>query len=489
VTRNLARRAGSAVVWHSAALAGEKLIFLVRLVVLARLLLPEDFGLVAVGMAAMALMVSVTDLGVVAALVQQPSNEKPHLDTAWTISVLRGALVSLVLVLAAPQIAAAFGEPTARPFVQAIAFTVFLRSAASIRIAHLNRELHFRSLAIIGLATAVVNTVVAIVLAPSQGAWALVWGSIAGALTFLLASFMAAPYMPRFRFSRMSVGSIMRFGRWIFLIGIIAVLGDTILRMIISRQLGVAELGVFFMAARLGFLPAQLITEIVGTVAFPVYAHLQKDRRKATSMYRQVLVITTALMVPVCSVFICLVPDLVVDVLGERWNETVVIMQILILSSMIGTVGSSVGPLLKGVGQPQKIAWMELWKLIILIVPAWFLVARYGLAGAGIAWLFSIAATQAIALYYAVRLLDMPFEGLGRVLFAIGLCALLASVVAAVAVREIDGLVGILAAAAGAALATISLMFVLDERLRLGLRATLSEPFPWIRRLEQFFRR
>jgi hypothetical protein len=91
--------------------------------------------------------------------------------------------------------------------------------------------------------------------------------------------------------------------------------------------------------------------------------------------------------------------------------------------------------------------------------------------------------------FYALRLLDTPFEGLGRVLFAIGLCALLASVVAAVAVREIDGLAGILTAAAGAALATISLMFVLDERLQLGLRATLSEPFPWVRRVENLFRR
>ncbi|KPK59263.1 MAG: hypothetical protein AMJ59_11615, partial [Gammaproteobacteria bacterium SG8_31] len=76
MSRELARRAGSAVVWRSLALAGEKLIFLARLIILARILTPADFGLVAIGMAAMVLMVSLTDLGVVAALVQEPASDK-----------------------------------------------------------------------------------------------------------------------------------------------------------------------------------------------------------------------------------------------------------------------------------------------------------------------------------------------------------------------------------------------------------------------------
>ena len=489
MSRQLARRAGSAVLWRSTALAGEKLIFLIRLVILARILIPEDFGLVAIGMAAMLLMISLTDLGVVAALVQQPSQEKSHLDTAWTVSVLRGLLVTLVLVVAAPQIAAAFGEPAATPFIQAIAVTVLLSSAASIRIAHLNRELHFRSLAVLGLARAIVNTVIAIALAPHVGAWSLVWGSIAGAFTYLAASFLAAPYAPRLRFSTESVSSIMRFGRWMFLIGIIAVLGDTMLRLIITRQLGVAELGLFFMAARLGFLPAQLITEIVGTVAFPVYAQLQSDKDKATNMYRRVLIATTALMIPACAVFACLVPVLVSDLLGERWQGTIAVMQLLILSSVIGIVGGSVGPLLKGVGQPAKIAWMDTWQLMVLILSAWLLVDRFGLVGAGIAWATSIAATQSFAFGYARRLLHAPFRDMGRVLVAILLSAGSAAGVAVGVISGLPGLTGIVVAGLGSTLVAIVVLVVLDERLALGLRAMLAEPFPWVRRFAASRRR
>jgi lipopolysaccharide exporter len=489
VSRQLARRAGSAVVWRSIALAGEKLIFLVRLFILARILLPEDFGLVAIGMAAMALMVSLTDLGVVAALVQQPSTDKDHLDTAWTISVFRGLIVMLLLLLAAPQIAAAFGEPAAKPFIQVIGFTVLLRSAASIRIAHLNRELHFRSLAVIGLATAVINTAVAVALAPGMGAWSLVWGNIAGAVTFFVASFLAAPYSPKFRFSRGSADSIMRFGRWMFLIGIIAVLSDTILRLIITRKLGVAELGLFFLAARLGFLPAQLITEILGTVAFPVYARLQSDREKAKNMYRRVLVATTLLMVPTCAIFACLVPSLVSDLLGERWQGTVVVMQLLVLSSVVGVLGDSVAPLLKGIGQPAKIAWMDAWQLLVLVLSAWFLVDYFGLAGAGLAWVVSVAASQFFAFAYARRLLDAPFRGLSRVLLAVVLSTALAAGIAIIVLSGLSGLTGILVAGGSSTLAALVVMVILDGRFDLGLRKTLAEPFPWMHRFARSGRR
>ena len=482
MSRELARRAGSAVVWRSAALAGEKLIFLVRLIILARILAPSDFGMVAIGMAAMVLMVTLTDLGIVSALVQKPARDKSHLDTAWTLSVVRGGLVALVLFFAAPVIAGAFGEPAARPFVQAMAVTFVLRATASIGIAQLNRELHFRSLACMGLATAVVNTIVAVALASSLGPWSLVWGSIAGAVTFLTTSFIAAPYRPRFRLDFDAVRSIIRFGRWIFLIGILAVLSDITLRLIITRQLGVAELGIFFMAARLGFLPAQLISEIIGTVAFPVYAHLQDNQQKAAGIYRKLLLATSAMMIPVCTVFLFLTPAIVTGLLGERWQGTIVVLQFLIASTVVGIIVESLAPLMKGIGRPAKLVWMDSVQFLVLVSLGGVLVGRLGLTGAGLAWLGSILAQQFVAYFYARDLLGEPFRGVGRVFLAICLSAAVAVAIAMGVVNTVNGVTGILAAAAGALVSALLVMFFLDKRLDLGLREILTEPFPWAAR-------
>ena len=129
---SLAERAGSAVLWRGFGLGAEKIIFLLRLLVLARLVAPAEFGLVAIGMTATAFMARITDFGLVPALVQNPSGKKSHLDTAWTISVLRGCGITIVLFIAAPYIAALFDEPGATNIIRALVLATLVNAAASI---------------------------------------------------------------------------------------------------------------------------------------------------------------------------------------------------------------------------------------------------------------------------------------------------------------------------------------------------------------------
>ncbi|UCC15339.1 MAG: oligosaccharide flippase family protein, partial [Gammaproteobacteria bacterium] len=222
---------------------------------------------------------------------------------------------------------------------------------------------------------------------------------------------------------------------------------------------------------------------IVGNVAFPVYAQVQDDRSKATRMFRRVLVATIALMIPVCAVFACLVPALVADLLGERWQGTVTVMQLLILSSVAGTLGDSVAPLLKGTGRPARIAWMDIVQFVVLIGAAWLFIDLVGLWGAGLAWVVSVMSTLYMAYRYAADLLDHPFRGVGPVLAAIIVTGTLASLVAVVILKLMSGIVAILAAAVGSAVAAALVIIALDDRFDLGLRSSLAEPFPWARRV------
>jgi O-antigen/teichoic acid export membrane protein len=483
VTKDLARRAGGGLIWRGLAEGAEKIIFLARLFILARLLAPEDFGLLAVGMVALAMMLRLTDFGIVASLIQAREADKRHLDTAWTISVLRGTAVSAALFIAAPLIAGAFGEPRATEIIRALALTALLQSAASIQVAKLNRELRFRGLAIIRLSSAIANTVVAIALAPSLGVWAMVWGAIAGECAFMVVSYIVAPYRPRFSISDKATKSIARFGRWIFLIGIISVAADSVIRWIITNRLGLAELGLYFMAWRLAYLPVQLISDLVSEVAFPVYARLQGDREKAAAAFRGLLVSVAAILVPTCLVFAWLVPELVQYVLGERWQGTVGVMQLLIITSIVMLLSDSMAPVLKGLGQPSRIAAMDTLQLLMLASLGWWLIGLLGLPGAGLAWMISILAAQLMAARYAYEVFGTPFAGLLRPLLAIAAASILATIIAAVSVRLVPGMiglgVGILAAALTAGIVTL----FLDRIFRLGILHTVLVPFPWIRRL------
>ena len=482
MTTELARRAGTALAWRGVALGGEKLIFLLRLVVLARLLTPQEFGLAAIGMTAVAIALSATDFGVVAALIREPAADRRHRDTAWTLSVLRGVAIVTVLALAAPWIANLFAEPRATDIIRVIAITALLRAASSIEIARLNRELRFGGLVSMRLASAITNTVVAIVLAPAHGVWAIVWGAVAGEFVYFLTSYVVAPYRPAVAIAGRAAVGIARFGRWIFLTGILGVAFDAILRWLVATRLGVAELGLLFMAIRLAFLPVQLISEIVGEVAFPVYATLRENRAKAGLTFRGLLVSVSALLLPTAVVFAVLVPGLVEHVLGQRWEGTVVVLQLLILSSVVGLIGDAVTPALKGSGSPAGIALMDALQLAVIAVLGWLLIGTWGLVGAGIAWFVAVLLSQFLAVGYAHQLFDRPFSGMIRALAAIATATSAAALTAAATSSALTGPAGLIAAALAAGGVAAVLMLLLDRRLKLGIVATLGQAFPWLHR-------
>ncbi|HUM67928.1 MAG TPA: lipopolysaccharide biosynthesis protein, partial [Chloroflexota bacterium] len=333
-----------------------KLIFLLRTIVLARLLAPEDFGLLAISLVAVEFLMVITNIGMVPALVQHPESEEAHFNAAWTAGMVRALFVTTAVFLTAPFIADLFHEPRAVPLIQAAALRPTLESAASIKMAQLTRNLNFRALTLARLPDAIVNTVLSIILAPLLGVWALIIGSLAGPLVYTGMSYWLAPHRPRITFDWAAIRPLIRFGRWIFLTGIIVMAGRAAMQMIISRQLGVTELGLYFLAAKLAFLPAEVSSEVVNSVAFPLYATLQDDLHQLTRAFRAILVAMLALILPVCALLFALTPALVTYVLGPKWNDAVELIRVLLLVNIVGLLGTTIVPILNGTGRPYRVA-------------------------------------------------------------------------------------------------------------------------------------
>jgi len=475
---SLAQQAGNATLWRGSALATEKLIFFARLLVLARLVVPEDFGLVAIGMTVTMLVNELTNFGLIPALVQTPAKQKQHLDTAWSISVMRGLFITVVLFVAAPFIAELFAEPRATNIIRVLALATLAQSAASIEIATITRALHFRALATIQLSSAVINTVISIYFARTHGAWALVWGHIGGAVVYMIGSYVVAPYRPAVHLAGNATSQLIRFGRWIFLTGLLGAMFHTVLRWMISKRLGVAELGLFFLAARLAFLPAQLTISVLYDIAFPVYSRLQDDVDKMARVFRAMLIGMLALLLPMSLIFLALVPGLVEHVLGDRWLETTEIMQILILASLAGALGDSLVPLLKGTGRPEKIAAVDAFRLVILTILAWGMIGTFGIVGAGMAYLASMIISQFVLVHVLYKIIERPFSGILRSFLAIVVTAVIGAVVAFSLIAAIPGPFGLGLAAIVAGLTAIGAGLLFDRYLDLGLLKILSEPFP-----------
>jgi O-antigen/teichoic acid export membrane protein len=480
VRDDLAKLAGRALIWRGLELTGDKVIFLVRMLILARILSPDDFGLLAIAVTVIGFLLGITDFGMLPALVQHPTLDRRNYNAAWTVNVVRAGTVAVFIFLLAPIIAGIFKEMRATPILQVLAIRPIFDAAASIRVADLMRELRFQSLAMVKLTEGLVNTIIAVVLSFYFGVWGLVFGALGGAAAYLIMSYVVAPHSPRLLFDFEAARPLIRFGRWIFVSGLVTVCGGIVLNIVISRQLGAVQLGLYFLAARLAFLPAEVAAKVAGYVAFPIFARLQSDPGQAVRAFRVMLTGMSAVLTPFCLLILVLAPTMVNHILGPRWAGTAPVIQILVLASLIGVMGEATVPIFKGLGQPHRVTVIEAVQSLLVVVLVWNLAGRYGLVGAVLAWLPAIGVSQVCSFVFVRQILKHPFSGLGPPLLAILLASAAGAAVSRVSIEIFAGLGGFFTAATVGTLTVAVLLLVADRRLSLGLRDEFSRVFPQI---------
>jgi O-antigen/teichoic acid export membrane protein len=469
------RSTGHAIGWRGAQLAGTQLISLLRLMVLATLLAPDAFGLVAVASVTIALLMGVSNLGMVQALVQRPSPTEAEYDIAWTVGMLRAALVTAVLVLLAPMAARLFGEPDAGPIVRVMALRPLIDAAASIGVAKLTRVLAFRRLAVMAIPASAADAVVAIALAPRLGVWALVAGTLTGAAVQTLLSYAVAPHRPRFRRDFGAAAPLVRYGQWILYTGVISLAGTALTQVAISRWLGAAALGKYFVASKLAFLPSEAAASVIGAVAFPLYAAYRHDARRSAATFGSLLAGQAVLLLPAFAILIAVAP-LLEGVLGVRWANTAPTMQILVAACMTGLLGDAIGPLLLGQGRSDRVFAIEVVQTgvrLVLLIP---FIRWFGVPGAALAWLGGNVAAQVIGVIFMRDVLRGGLDAVQWKRLAAALAAAgLAFVAALGAGAVLDGLPGLVGAGLLATATAALVLWALHRQQ--GLR--LHELAPW----------
>lgn len=470
--------AGNAMVWKLAQMGGVKIIYLIRLLVLAILLTPADFGLVAIATAATGFLMSLTNFGLIPAIVQAENVDDVKYDSAWTFDVTRSFIVASLTIIFASVIANIFAEPRAVPIIRVLALRPLIESMSSIKVAALNRDLSFRPLAYLRIVEALFNTAISIALAKFIGVWALVLGSTSGAVSMVIASYIVAPHRPRIFFNVGGIRPLINFGGWVFLTSLIAMAGNYGLRIAISRQLGAEGLGLYFIAVQLAYLPSEVASEAVGAVAFPLFARLQGNILQATKAFRALFSGLAAVIYPVCALLIVLAPTLTHDILGANWAGTEEVIRVLSLVVMMGIFGEVAVSVFKGFGQPYRIALLEVFQSSITIAFVWMLTRRFGLVGSAMAWLPAVLFSQLLSVMFLQDILDHPLRGLQNPLMAILAATGLCFIVAMTASYLIPGVVGLVTAAALGGGVTILMLWVADQRYKLGFAHNFALAFP-----------
>jgi O-antigen/teichoic acid export membrane protein len=240
----------------------------------------------------------------------------------------------------------------------------------------------------------------------------------------------------------------------------------------------VAELGLYFLAAKIAFLPAELSGEVVAAVAFPLYARLQSNLRRAANAFRTLLTGITVLLFPALCLIVVLAPSLVEQVLSARWAGTAPIIQVLAIACMLDLFRDATVPIFNGLGQPDRVTVLEAVQSSLLVVFVWVLAERFGVIGAAAAWIPALAASQLLGVVFLRRMLDRPFQGLGRPMLTVVGVSAVGVVVAYVVDRTIPGLTGFVLANLLAVATIGGALWIADRRFNLRLVQTLAQAFP-----------
>ena len=432
----LRRSAFSGAAWTSAATLAVVLLQLGQIAALARLLRPEDFGLMALVVLVVAFAHAIADVGLGGAIIQRQDATRESLSSVFWLGVVAGVILCAALALAAPLAASAFGEPRLRALITLGALSLLVLPASLYFQALLQKALAFRLLAAIDVLAAAAAVCVALASAlAGQGVYALLWAMLTAIVVrgAALIAIGLRRWPPGLRLRREDLRGYARFGAFQVVERSINYLGFNLDKLLIGSLIGTLGLGLYSVAYQLVMRPVQFVAPIVNRVALPVFALAQADDARLRAGFLDALRVVSIVMFPVYAGMIVLAEPFVRVVLGPAWLGAVPVLRLLAVLGFFYSIGNPIGSLLVAKGRVGLSLALNVW-LVALYAAATVAGARWGVEGIATGLVIATACGLfPVGFYIRWRLVRMrPAEYLASLAPALAAALAMGALVAAV---------------------------------------------------------
>ncbi len=365
------------------------LIRLVQVPLLARLLAPSDFGLVAMVTAITGFMEGFKDLGLSLATVQSRHLREEQVTALFWLNASLGVLLAVLCAAAGPLMAGFFGDPRLSLVAAISALGLLISGFAVQHRALLSRQMRFGPLAVVDLASAVGSASVALTLASSGfGYLALAWAPVAAAAVNLSALILFSNWRPGWPRRAAGIGPLLRFGGEISAFNAITYLARNLDNVLIGRFWGAQSLGLYSRAYNLLVLPVRQVGGAITTVAFPALSTLQADPARFRGYYLNVLFAVLCLTTPLYLALGILAPDIVLIILGPQWSRTADIFRLLAISALALPITNTSGLIYTALGNSRGLRRAGTLGTIIIVA---FLIVGLPYGPEGVAAGYAVA--------------------------------------------------------------------------------------------------
>jgi O-antigen/teichoic acid export membrane protein len=402
--------------WAYVSYVGSRLLSLISIAILARLLVPRDFGLVALALTFVAFVDLLQGLGISEALVIGDDRDlDDRAETAFSINLGTGVLLAALTAAVAPAAAAFFDQPRLIEIMPVLGLDFILIGLGTTHAGLALKAIDFRSRTIAELANALVRSVVSVVLALlGAGVWSLVVGYLVGTIAWDAALWRLISWRPSFRPKRQHVRGLLRFGGSLTGVALMGAFMAEFDNIVIGRALGPTQLGFYSIATRLPMLLILNLAVVAGRVLFPAFVSL----RERGEMERGVLTslrYTAIVTLPFALFLMIFAEPVTLALFGERWRPAIGAMQVLSLWALMTTLGMVWGNMFKAFARPDITLKLGIPQAVALIVGSIVFVDRGIVAVAWVQAAIAIAA-QVTVIIVAQRLFGLT---VGSVLSAV----------------------------------------------------------------------
>lgn len=450
---------------------------LIVVAILARLLTPDDFGLIAMVTVVTNLLLVLNDAGIPSAIIQKPGLTEDQISSSFWLNMLIGIAISLIFAALAPLIALFYSEDRLLPITLTLSPMFFIASFGMIQFGLLSKKIDFKPIAISEIGAATIAGVTAIVLAlVGAGVWSLVFQVLTASFILALLLWINSEWKPSLHFKLRETRGIVRFGVYLTGFQFVNYFNRNLDNLLIGRFLGSEQLGFYDVAYKILLFPLQNISGVIGRVMFPALSTIQDDNARMRDAYVNATRFIASISFPLITIIIVLAPQFTMVILGGQWERSIEIIQILAVVALAQSLAVTTGWLYLSKGKTNI---MFLWGMITAIVYAAAFIIGLHWNIEGVATAYAIANVILIYPGFAIpfRFIDLRFMRFVRRLSLIVLATVVMGALTfgmRYLLADVLGASDVITLVAGAAVAVavyIGLIYWIDRKLVVELLA------------------
>lgn len=338
-------------------------------IILARLLSPDDYGIIAMPLVFLAIAQCFIDSGFSTALVRKPDLKEEDLSTAFYFNIMVGIVCYGILFFTSPMIADFYNTPILSDLLKVTALATLFNPLSAVQQTILTRKIDFRPQAIISLIGAIISGIIGLTMAYlGYGVWSLVFQQVAGYAFRTILLWAMCKWRPKMLWSWDSLHYLWGFGSKMLASGLLDTVYSNIYPIVIGKFFTAKDLGNYTRAQNFSTLPSSNITGVLQRVTFPVLSRLQNEDERLSTNYRKILRLSALLIFPLMMMMSAIAEPLVRILLTDKWEGCIILLQILCFTHMWYPIHAINLNLLQVKGRSDLFFRLEIIKKVVATV-------------------------------------------------------------------------------------------------------------------------